>query len=111
MTEDELGNTELLVILPIPYEPREGEGKDFDVKISDKELASLKDKNGDIRYEKVVEFLLLDFEGEGYFEWIGARVRSYMTHLICLGGYTPRYYKPEVDKVVPGTHIACFFGV
>ena len=34
-----------------------------------------------------------------------------MTHLIRLGGYTPRYYKPEVDKVVLGTHIARFFGV
>jgi hypothetical protein len=110
VTEDELGNTELPVILPIAYEPREGEGEDFDVKISDEELASLKDKNGHIRYEKVVEFLLPDFEGEGYFEWIGARVRSYMTYLIRLGGYTSRYYKPEVDKVVLRSHVAHFFG-
>ena len=68
VTEVKLGSTELPVIPLIPYESREGEGEDFDVKISNKELASLKDAQGDIRYEKVVEFLLPDFEGEGYFE-------------------------------------------
>ena len=61
------------------------------MKIPNKKLASLKDAQEDIRYKKLVEFLLMDFEGEGYFEWIGARVTSYMTRLTRLGGYTPRY--------------------
>ena len=34
-----------------------------------------------------------------------------MTHRIRFEGYTPRYYKPEVDKVVLGTHIAHFFWI
>ena len=64
------------------------------------EVESLKDDEGNIRYKKVFEFLLPDFEGEGYYEWIAARVRNYMTHLIRTQGYPPTYFKPEDDKVV-----------
>jgi len=111
VTEDNIDSIELPVIEKIPYEPRQGEGEDFDVKISVNELASLKDMNGDIRYEKVVDHLLPRFEGEGYYEWIAARVRSYMLHIIRKLGWKPKYYKPSNDKVVLGTHIARFFGV
>ena len=80
------------------------------MKISVNELASLKDMNGDIRYEKVVDHLLPRFEGENYYEWIAARVRSYMLHIIRKLGWKPKYYNPSNDKVVLGTHIARFFG-
>ena len=111
VTEGGLESLQLPTINPISYEPEEDGGEDFDVKITDKVLALLKDAQEDIRCEKVVKFLFLDFEGKGYFEWIAARVRSYITCLIRLRGYTQRYYKSEVDKVVLGTHIAPFFGV
>ena len=74
-------------------------------------MESLKDDKGHIRYEKIFEFLLPDFEGEGYYKWIAARVRNYTTHLIRTKGYTPTYFKPEDDKVVLRDHIAHFFGV
>ena len=111
VTEENIDSVDLPHIQPIPYEPREGEGEEFDVKVTEEEVESLKDDEGHIRYEKVFEFLLPDFEGEGYYEWIAARVRNYMTHLIRTQGYTPTYFKPEDDKVVLGDHIACFFGV
>ena len=51
-------------------------------------MDSLKDNQGHIRYEKVFEFLLPDFEREGYYEWIAARVRNYMTRLIRMQNYS-----------------------
>ena len=72
-------------------------------------MASLKDEQGHIQYEKVFEFLLPDFEGEGYYNWIAVRVRNYMTHLIQTRGYILTYFKPEDDIVVLCDHIACFF--
>jgi len=55
VTEDNIDSIELPLIEKIPYEPRQGEGEDFDVKISVNELASLKDMHGDIRYVFVKE--------------------------------------------------------
>ena len=73
----------------IPSTPREREGEDFNVELMDEELTSLKDLADKIRYEKVVQFLLLIFDGEAYFEWIAARISSYMTHIIQKQEYTP----------------------
>ena len=42
-------------IEPIPFT---GESEEFSVKITDEEVAGLKDDNGDIRFTKVVEFCL-----------------------------------------------------
>ena len=81
------------------------------MKVSVNELVSLKDSNGDIRCEKVVDHLLPTFEGEGYYEWIAARARSYMLHIIRKLGWKPKYYNPSNDKVDLETHIARFFGV
>ena len=72
-------------------------------------MDSLKDNQGHIRYEKVFEFLMPEFEWEGYYEWISTWVRNHMTHLIRTQNYTPTYYKPEEDKVVLGDHVARFF--
>jgi hypothetical protein len=54
----------------MPYEPREGEGVNFDGNITEEKVVSLKDAQGDIGYEKVFEFLLPDFGGKAYFECI-----------------------------------------
>ena len=39
----------LPLIEEIPYSPREGEGVDFDVKVTEEEVESLKDEHSDIR--------------------------------------------------------------
>ena len=46
----------LPVIEPLPYRPREGKGKNFDVNITEEELASLIDKNGDLGFEPIIEW-------------------------------------------------------
>ena len=59
-------------IEPLPYE---GDQEEFDVNITDAELEQLKDSNGVLRFEKVVEWCLPQFDnGEGaekigLFEW------------------------------------------
>ena len=79
--------------------------------LADEELESLKDVDGEIRYEKVVKFLLPTFDGEECFELTAARIRSYMTHLLRPQGHRPQYYKPQANKVVLGSHAARFVGV
>ena len=56
--------------------------------MTEEEVELLKDNQRHIGYEKVFAFLLLDFEGEGYYEWIAARVRNYMTRLIRMQNYS-----------------------
>ena len=112
VTEKQMSSKKKLPeIKRIPYRPREGESIYFDVRITDDELESVKDDHGDIRFEKVVELLLPGFDGEGYFEWIGARMQNYMIHIIRTQDYKPRYYNPASDKVIMGNHVARFFGV
>ena len=84
---------------PIPYVPRAGETEDFDVRLTAEQLESLMDEQGDIRFEKVAEYLLPYFDGDGFFEWVAGRMRNYMKHIIATESHRPRYYKPEEDKV------------
>ena len=89
-------------IKPIPYTPREGEGRDFDVKISPEDLRKVRDDFGDIRFEKVYDFLLPTIQGEKYWDWLAVRMRNYMAHIVRSECYTPRFYKPFEDKVILG---------
>ena len=56
----------------IPYQPRYGEDEDFDICLSIPELEQIKDEHGDIRYEKVHEFLLPEIDGVKYYAWLAA---------------------------------------
>ena len=56
---------ELTSIQNIVYGPREDEGIIYDVYVTEEELESLKGVHRDIRYTKVFEFLLPNFDGEG----------------------------------------------
>ena len=106
------GSTRKLpVIRPVPYRPREGEMEDFDVCLSPLEVESVKDAYGDIRFEKVHEFLLPVIDGDKYYHWLAARMRNYMIFLIRTEGYTPRYYNPAKGKEILGHHVARYFGV
>ena len=67
------------------------------MKITDEELESLKDDNGDIRYYKVFEWLLPMFGPDGktsFWEFLAARMRNYMVHIIRKKRYKPKYYNP-----------------
>ena len=98
-------------IKPIPYSPRLGETNLFDVLLTPAELKKVKDDFGDIRYEKVHDFLLPMIDGEHFYDWLAARMRNYMLYIIRHQGYHPRYYKPEEDKVILGHHVAQYFGI
>ena len=70
----------------------------------------MKDENGDIRYYKVVEHLLLRFNGESMWEWLAARMRNYMLHLVRSKDYKAKHYNPAKDKLIEGDHVCRFFG-
>ena len=100
---------------PIPFT---GETELFTVNISEEELESLKDINGDIRYSKVFEWLLPRYGEDGevsFWEFLAARMRNYMIHIMRTKGYKPKYYNPtpveECNKVtIDADHVARFFG-
>jgi hypothetical protein len=99
-------------IEPVPYA---GEHEEFCPNIDEERISEFKDTNGDIRFEKVFEWLLPRF-GDGdeykiaYFEFIAARIRNYMLHIIKTKDYKPKYYNPAAGLVVLGDHIARFMG-
>eukprot|EP00956_Cyclotella_meneghiniana_P038739 scaffold159386_cov22-Cyclotella_meneghiniana.AAC.1 len=95
-------------IEPVPFE---GENTLFTPKFTDEELASMKDASGDIRVEKVFEMLLPRFGEQTYFEFIAARMRNYMLHIVANKNYKPKFYKPALGKKIEADHVARFYGV
>ena len=95
-----------------PIEPLEWEGDEvFTVKITDEELASLRDIDGEIRFEKVFQWCLPRFgddDDQTLYEFQAARMRNYMRKRVLESGFKPRYYKG--DKVITGDHVARFYG-
>ena len=73
-------------VSPIEYTPRPEDaafrsdadptGELFDVKITAEEVEAMKDKNGDIWFEKVAGHLLPTFDNKTYWEFIAARMRN-----------------------------------
>ncbi|KAL3764756.1 hypothetical protein ACHAW5_006627 [Stephanodiscus triporus] len=70
------------IIEPVPYN---GVNEFFGVKMTDAEMERMKDENGDIRYNKIFEWMLLMFAGEMFWDFLAARMRSYMTHIMVQG--------------------------
>lgn len=57
----------------------------FGINMCDWEMEKMKDKNGDIRYHKIFEWMLPTFggqDGELFWDFVAARMQSYMTHLM-----------------------------
>ena len=72
----------------------EGEKEEL-VNITDEELDSLRDVEGEIRFEKVFEWVLPRFgedKNETLFEFQAARMRNYMTKKVVEDGWKPKYY-------------------
>ena len=66
----------------------------FTVDITDDGVKSFIDDNGDIRFDRVLEWTLPTF-GENneisLFEWQSAQMRKYMIYIIKKKGYKPRH--------------------
>ncbi|KAL3778017.1 hypothetical protein ACHAW5_000523 [Stephanodiscus triporus] len=77
----------------------------FGVKMTDAEMERMKDENGDIRYNKIFEWMLLMFAGEMFWDFLAARMRSYMTHIM-VQGWKPRWYDADNGNVILSDHIA-----
>ena len=103
-------------IEPIPFTGESEESEEFSVKITDEELAGVKDDNGDIWFSNVMEFCLICFDcdvlGNGAFgperpplglwEWQVNQVANYMFYFIDHHGFKPAYYCPR-DPVNPAS--------
>ena len=103
------GRTRARNVAPIPFT---GDKEEFTVKISDEELEDLRDDSGDIRFYKVFQWLLPKYDDQSFWEFLAARMRNYMIHLMRSDGYKPRYYSPGPGKnrVITADHVARFFG-
>ena len=95
---------------PVEPVPFCGDGEEFAQNITDQELESLKNEMGEICYWKVYEWMLPIIDGISFFDWLAARMRNYMTHLIKDAGYKCRYFNPEDGKVITGDNVCHFFG-
>jgi hypothetical protein len=89
-----------------------GGDEEFSINITDAEINSLKDENGEIRYEKVFEWALPRF-GSGddeltLFEFQAARMRNYMRKRMVEDGWTPKYYTG--NRVITADHVTRFYG-
>ena len=69
LVKEELGRR-TTKIDPIPYEPRAGESKEFEVRLTAEYFESLKDESRDIRFERVVKYLPPSGGGDDFFEWV-----------------------------------------
>ena len=70
------------VVEPVAFT---GNDEYFSPNISDELLATFKDANGDIRFERVFEWMLPRFgedEDVEYYDFIAARMRYYMIHIM-----------------------------
>ena len=96
------------VIAPVPYT---GEGELFAVKLRAGDFRKMRDRHGTIRFSKVFDLLLPEFEGgESFYEFVAARMRNYMLHIIKVRGFHPCHYHPFDDKCITADHVARFFG-
>ena len=95
-------------IAPLPFT---GADDQFTPNITQQELASLKDASGDIRFENVFQFCLPRYGDQSYFDFVAARMRNYMLHIIRTKGYKPKYYNPMIDRKIESHHVARFYGV
>ncbi|KAL3778367.1 hypothetical protein ACHAW5_008310 [Stephanodiscus triporus] len=73
----------------------------------------MKDGQGEIRFHLVFDWLLPKFgEGldEGFYEFIAARMKNYMTEIIRKRAYRPEHVDPFDRKFITANHVARFFG-
>ena len=94
-------------IHPIPFG---GTMETFCPKVSDEELKGFIDEHGNIRFFHIYEWMLPSFDGDSFYEFLAARMRNYMLHVIKAKGWVPKYYRPSDDKYILADDVSRFFG-
>jgi hypothetical protein len=94
-------------IYPIPFG---GTTQTFCPKVSEEELKGFTDKHGDIRFYCIYEWMLRSFDGDSFYEFLAARMRNYMVHVIKEKGWVPKYYCPSDNKYILANNVSRFFG-
>jgi hypothetical protein len=78
--------------------------------MTEAEMEGMTDKNGDIRHCKIFEWMLPTFDGgESFWDFLVARMRSYMTHLVSIG-WKSRWFDSDGGNVILSDHVARMFG-
>jgi hypothetical protein len=99
------------VMEPVPYT---GPSELFDIKLEDGDLENMKDAQGTIRFHLVFDWLLPKFgqglDEEGFYEFVAARMRNYMTEIVRNREYKPERYNPFDRKLITADNVARFFG-
>jgi hypothetical protein len=70
------------LIEPIPYTRA---NQLFGVNLWVREIEAMKDKNSNIRYNKIFKWMLPTFDGKLFRSFLAATMQSYMTHLMLQG--------------------------
>lgn len=86
--------------------PFAGGDKSFSIKISEDELMGMMDQHGDLRFDRVFDWLLPGFDEQediSFYDFLAARMRNYMIYIINEMKFKPEYYDPH-------DHIAWFLG-
>jgi len=94
-------------IHPIPFG---GTTETFRPKVSEEELKGFTDEHGDIRFYRIYEWMLPSFDGDSFYEFLAARMRNYMLHVIKEKGWVPKYYRPSDEKYILADDVSRFFG-
>jgi hypothetical protein len=74
-------------IHPIPFG---GTTEIFHPKVSEEELKGFTDKHGDIRFYCIYGWMLPSFDGDSFYEFLSARMRNWMLHVIKEKGWMPK---------------------
>ena len=107
------------IVEPVPFTD---DNEDFAINITPKEVESLKDDAGDIRFGKVMEFCLPRFEDteagqRSLWKWQAARMRNYMAYLVMHHDFKPKYSDPLGEKMknecksITADHVMRFYGL
>ena len=74
-------------------------------------MERMKDSYGNLRYHKIFKWMLPTFgnTSESFWDFVAARMRSYMTHLMCKG-WTPQWFDPDNGVIILSGHVARMFG-
>ena len=93
--------------------PFTGDDYHFRPNVTEEELNGFMDEGADIRFHRIFEWLLPQFEIDGsvksFYEFLAGRMRNYMSKSM-LTGWTPKYYDPKDEKHITADHVARFFG-
>jgi hypothetical protein len=92
-------------INPIPFEGDET----FFPKVSDEELKGFIDEHGDIRFSRIYYWMLPSFNGDSFYQFVAARMRNYMVHMIKVKGWVPKFYCPSDEKYILAHDVGRFF--